>query len=91
MEFEHNKKILLVALGGNALIRKGQEGTVVEQFENLKVPVRQIARLSRKYRIIITHGNAPQVGNLQLQQESCEAVPKMPLEILVALTQGQIG
>ena len=88
---KNNKQILLVALGGNALIRKGQKGTVDEQFENLKNPVRQIAKLSRTYRIIITHGNGPQVGNLMLKQESCDAVPKLPLEILVAQTQGQIG
>ena len=48
-----NKQILLVALGGNALIRKGQKGTVEEQFENLKTPIQHIAKLSRKYRIII--------------------------------------
>jgi len=82
---------LLVALGGNALIKKGQEGTIEQQFENLKLPIRQIARLSRKYRIIITHGNGPQVGNLLLQQECCDEAPKLPLEILVAQTQGQIG
>lgn len=86
-----NKKILLVALGGNALIKKDQKGTAQEQFQNLKVPVRQIARLSRHYSIIITHGNGPQVGNLLLQEECCDAAPKMPLEILVAQTQGQIG
>ncbi len=86
-----NKPILLVALGGNALIRKGQEGTIEQQFENLKVPIRQIARLSKDYKIIITHGNGPQVGNLMLQQECCDAVPKLPLEILVAQTEGQIG
>jgi carbamate kinase len=91
MKEEGKKEILLVALGGNALIRKGQVGTVEEQFENLKVPIRQIARLSRRYRIIITHGNAPQVGNLLLQQECLNTVPKLPLEILVAQTQGQIG
>ncbi len=85
------KKILLVALGGNALIRKGQAGTIEQQFENLKLPVRQIARLSREYKIIITHGNGPQVGNLLLQQECCDAVPKLPLEILGAQTEGQIG
>jgi carbamate kinase len=85
------KNILLVALGGNALIRKGQEGTVAQQFENLKVPIGQIAELSGRYRLIITHGNGPQVGNLLLQQESCHAVPRLPLEILVAQTQGQIG
>jgi len=91
MKTETKKEILLVALGGNALIRKGQVGTVEEQFHNLKVPMRQVARLSRHYKVIITHGNAPQVGNLLLQQECCDAVPELPLEILVAQTQGQIG
>jgi carbamate kinase len=85
------KPILLIALGGNALIRKGQQGTVPEQFENLRIPIRQIAALIDDYEIIITHGNGPQVGNLLLQQESCDAVPELPLEILVAQTQGQIG
>ena len=88
---KHKKKILLVALGGNALIRKGQKGTVDEQFINLKIPIRQIAKLTGDYRIIITHGNGPQVGNLMLQQECCDTVPKLPLEILVSQTQGQIG
>ena len=87
----HSKPVLLVALGGNALIRKGQVGTVEEQFANLKIPMDQIARLCRDYRVIITHGNGPQVGNLLLQQECCETVPRLPLEILVAQTQGQIG
>jgi len=82
---------LLVALGGNALIRKGQQGTIQEQFKNLRVPIRQIAELSRTRNIIITHGNGPQVGNLLLQQESNREVPELPLEILVAMTQGQIG
>ena len=91
MEKTNKTEILLVALGGNALIRKGQEGTTEQQFENLKVPIRQIAKLSRQYKTIITHGNGPQVGNLLLQQEQCDHVPKLPLEILVAQTQGQIG
>lgn len=91
MTVQAKKDILLVALGGNALIRKGQRGTAEEQFANLRVPLRQIARLSRQYRVIITHGNGPQVGNLLLQQECCQEVPQLPLEILVAQTQGQIG
>ncbi len=85
------KPTLVIALGGNALIRKGQQGTISEQFENLRIPIGQIAGLVHEYNIIITHGNGPQVGNLMLQQESCFAVPKLPLEILVAQTQGQIG
>ncbi|MCB2146140.1 MAG: carbamate kinase [Deltaproteobacteria bacterium] len=87
----NRKPVLLVALGGNALIQKGQIGTVEEQFDNLKIPMTQIARLSRDFRVIITHGNGPQVGNLLLQQECCDTVPRLPLEILVAQTQGQIG
>lgn len=85
------RPVMLVALGGNALIRKGQEGSIEEQFRNLRVPLSQVARLSRDYRIILTHGNGPQVGNLLLQQECCDALPRLPLEILVAQTQGQIG
>lgn len=83
--------VLLVALGGNALIQKGQRGTSEEQFANLREPIAQIARLSRSHRVIITHGNGPQVGSLLLQQECCQEVPRLPLEILVAQTQGQIG
>lgn len=85
------KKNIVIALGGNALIKKGQQGTASEQLENLHVPVRQIAALVDDYNIVITHGNGPQVGNLLLQQEATDKVPKMPLEILVAQTQGQIG
>ena len=91
MAATNSRERLLIALGGNALIKKGQKGTIGEQFANLTVPVRQIADLSRDRDIIITHGNGPQVGNLLLQQESCAEVPSLPLEILVAMTQGQIG
>ncbi len=85
------KPILLVALGGNALIKKGQQGAIEEQFENLRRPIRQIARLANDYKVVITHGNGPQVGSLLLQQESCREIPRLPLEILVAQTEGQIG
>ena len=89
---EHQKKpVILVALGGNALIRKGQPGSAQQQLENLALPIQQIAHLANDYRIIITHGNGPQVGNLLLQQECTREIPEMPLEILVAQTQGQIG
>jgi carbamate kinase len=90
-ETQNKKPLLLAAFGGNALIRKGQAGTIEEQLENLRIPMRQIARLSSRYRIIITHGNGPQVGSLLLQQESSNIAPRLPLQILVAQTQGQIG
>jgi carbamate kinase len=85
------KRTLIVALGGNALIKFGEEGTTEEQFRNLRVPISQIAELSRDYNIIITHGNGPQVGMLLMQQEATTEVSKRPLQVLVAETQGQIG
>jgi len=57
----------------------------------LRIPIKQIAKIAEDYRIIITHGNGPQVGNLLLQQECCDTIPKLPLEILVAQTEGHIG
>lgn len=86
-----DKPILIIALGGNALIKKGGSGSIEEQFDNLKLPMEQIARLSRDHRIIITHGNGPQVGDLLIKQELCDEGEKLPLEILVAQTEGQIG
>ncbi len=85
------REILLIALGGNTLIRENQKGSAEEQIKTLSIPLSQIARLSSRYRIIITHGNGPQVGSLLMQQECCDMIIKQPLEILVAQTQGQIG
>jgi carbamate kinase len=82
---------LIIALGGNAFIQKDQIGTAEEQFANIRKPVASIAELSKLYHIVITHGNGPQSGALLLQQEACDEVPKMPLSIIGAQTQGQIG
>jgi carbamate kinase len=82
---------LIIALGGNALVQKGQKGTAEEQFTNIRKPVTAIAELSKLFHIVITHGNGPQSGALLLQQEACDEVPKMPLSIIGAQTQGQIG
>ncbi|MHA1584227.1 MAG: carbamate kinase [Promethearchaeota archaeon] len=82
---------LIIALGGNALIQKGQKGTAEEQFANIRKPVRAFAELSKEYHLVITHGNGPQSGNIMLQQESTVEVPKMPLAVIGAMTQGQIG
>jgi len=84
-------KTLIIAFGGNALIKPGKRATAREMLKNLRSPMRQAARLSRKFNLVITHGNGPQVGNLLLQQQACRQVPPMPLEILVAQTQGWIG
>lgn len=87
----NKKPVVEIALGGNALIQKGQEGTAEQQLDNLKHAMRVIARLDRDYRVVISHGNGPQVGNLLLQMESCQEVPVMPMYVMGAMTQGQIG
>jgi carbamate kinase len=85
-------KILIVALGGNALIKPGQIGKAGELFKNLRSPLKQIAKLSDDYHIVISHGNGPQVGNLLIQQEVAKSeIQTMPMGVLVAETQGQIG
>ncbi len=84
-------KTLIVALGGNALIKPGERGTPEQMINNLQAPIKQIAKLSEEYNLVITHGNGPQVGALLLQQEATDEITKMPLQILVAETQGQIG
>lgn len=85
------KQTIIIALGGNALIQKKQKGTAEEQLANLVAPMRAVVGLLDRYRVIITHGNGPQVGNILLQQESCSEVPKMPFALVGAETQGLIG
>ncbi len=84
---------ILVAFGGNAILKERQEGTAEEQFDNLEVALECVADLVQEgYRVIITHGNGPQVGVLMRQGELAEDIlPTMPLDVLVAETQGQIG
>jgi len=82
---------IVIGLGGNALLRSGEEGSFKEQEENFTKVLRDIERLQRNHELVITHGNGPQVGNLLIQQESTDEVPKMPLDVCVSMTQGQIG
>lgn len=85
------KPLIVVALGGNALIRSGERGTFEEQLSNLMRAAPAIIEISRRYRLVLTHGNGPQVGNLYLQQELAKEVPAMPLHACVAMTQSLIG
>jgi len=84
---------IIVALGGNALIKPGQRGTLQEQIKNLDHAVEHIVKLvKRGHKIVITHGNGPQVGDILIQQARARAeVPAMPLHICVAESQGLIG
>jgi carbamate kinase len=83
----------VVAFGGNAIVRAGQRGLLAEQTDNLRRMAREIAALiAAGWRVVVTHGNGPQVGHIQLQQAAAApAVPAMPLDVCGAMSQGQIG
>ncbi len=82
---------IVIALGGNALLPKGAKGTASEQLEFAKKAILKMEDTIRSNQVVLTHGNGPQVGNLLLQQQSTEEVEEMPLDVLDAMTQGQIG
>jgi len=86
-------KTIVIALGGNAIKKAEEEGTAEQQLRNVKITCKHILEIiKRGYRVVITHGNGPQVGNLLIQQEEAsKLVPPQPLDILGAMTQGQIG
>lgn len=89
------KKMVVVALGGNALLRGDQLGSIEEQEFNTYQTAKCIAKLLAEFEsLIITHGNGPQVGNILLRNEAGNkdfSIPKMPLDICVADSQGGIG
>jgi carbamate kinase len=85
-------KIAVVALGGNAVITPKEKGTVEQQIKHIKGTVSHMRSLFRKYNVIITYGNGPQVGNLLIQQKIAkDKVPEKPLDVCGAMTQGQLG
>lgn len=86
-------KTILVALGGNAIKQADDKGTSAEQFTNVYKTSRELVKLIKAgYKLVITHGNGPQVGNLLIQQEEGKKlVPDMPLDVVGAMTQGQLG
>jgi carbamate kinase len=89
------RKIAVVALGGNALLRGNEIGTIQQQEKNTyDTCINLIKLLKQDYNIVITHGNGPQVGNIMLRNEAgynTYKIPKMPLDICVADSQGGIG
>lgn len=89
------RKTAVVALGGNALLRGNEIGTIQQQEKNTyDTCINLIKLLKQDYNIVITHGNGPQVGNIMLRNEAgynTYKIPKMPLDICVADSQGGIG
>lgn len=86
-------KTILLAVGGNSLIRAGEKGTIAEQLANARRTAAEIAGLIRDgHRLVLTHGNGPQVGAALLRSErGASQVPGHPLDVCDASTQGEIG
>ncbi|MEM0458026.1 MAG: carbamate kinase [Sulfolobales archaeon] len=87
------RPLLVIALGGNAILKKGEKGLVEEQWNNIRTAARAIVSVfKRGYNIVVTHGNGPQVGNLAEWFESLKnRIPPLTLDIAGAMTQGWIG
>ena len=86
-------KAVVVALGGNAILRHRETGTAEEQLANVRRAARQIAGIaSDGYAVVVTHGNGPQVGDILLRNElTKDTLPPMPLDVCGAESQGMIG
>lgn len=84
---------IALAFGGNAITRSTEKGTRDEQWANIRKTCAHVAELVQQgHRVLITHGNGPQVGNLLLKNELAkEVVPPMPLDVCVSNTQGSLG
>ena len=82
---------IVIALGGNALLRRGEPAEAELQRRNVATAVTAIADLAADHEVIVTHGNGPQVGLLALQGDAYAAVKPYPLDVLGAESEGQIG
>ena len=82
---------VVVALGGNALLKRGEPMTAEVQRGNVKTAARSLAPVAQKHQLVLSHGNGPQVGLLALQGAAYEEVETYPLDVLGAQTEGMIG
>ena len=82
---------LVVALGGNALLRRSQVASAPNQLANVRVAAAQLARVAAAHDMVLTHGNGPQVGLLALQSAAYAAVDSYPLDVLDAESEGMLG
>jgi len=87
------RRLAVIAFGGNALIRRGEDGTEAEQQRNaLRLARSLVPLVRRRWSLVLVHGNGPQVGNLLIRmEEAVTKVPPMPLQYCVAQSQGEIG
>lgn len=82
---------LVIALGGNALLKRGEPMLCENQRENVSLACRQIAKAYAGNELVVTHGNGPQVGLLALQNNAYKKVPMYPLDVIGAESVGMIG
>ncbi len=84
--------LIVVAIGGNAILRKGEKPSVDAQLKNMKKLSKQLVAIAKKHRLVLTHGNGPQVGNelIRVEEALGKAYP-LPLYTCVAESQGEIG
>ncbi len=82
---------IVVALGGNALLKRGEPMTAEVQRANVVVAARALAPVAREHQLVVSHGNGPQVGLLALQSAAYKQVAPYPLDVLGAQTEGMIG
>lgn len=82
---------VVIALGGNALLRRGQPITADNQLHNIRIAAGQLACVAKDHQLIITHGNGPQIGLLALQSAAYTTADTYPLDVLGAQTEGMIG
>ena len=82
---------ILVALGGNALLKRGEPLTAENQRKNIRIAAETLAPIGRQHQLIVSHGNGPQVGLLALQGAAYSATELYPLDVLGAETEGMIG
>ena len=82
---------IVIALGGNALLRRGEDMTAENQRKNIQIAVKSLAPIVENNELVISHGNGPQVGLLSLQSAAYKEVDEYPLDVLGAQTEGMIG
>jgi carbamate kinase len=82
---------LVIALGGNALLRRGQALSAENQLENIRLAANQLALVAAQHDVVLTHGNGPQIGVLALQSAASKAGAAYPLDVLGAQTEGMLG
>ena len=86
-------RTVIISIGGNTLIRSSEKGTIEEQFEHAKAAISHVIKIIEKdYKVVITHGNGPIVGNILIRNEAAKnIIPPMPLYICNADSEGGIG